>query len=183
MQNLRPNEEEIKLLVKDGEEQWNLFFIKLRKIIPSIMRSTYKDYFSKDHNEDDIAQETYLRLAKTPAIKERVLKHLKNENKEADRILSRIVKRVIWSLEAREFGFSTDEEFTRYMKIINCCQKYNIEPVPENAYKVCAIMNEMQPFSIGYIKRHLHFQAVKKVSLEAMYDSTYNFTTEDYFTS
>ena len=50
-----------------------------------------------------------------------------------------IVKREIYNNEAK-FYFDNKMELSRFQRILAVCEKYDIKPVPENAYKISAIL-------------------------------------------
>lgn len=63
------------------------------------------------------------------------------ENKKIS-MLYRLVKREIYEQESKCIS-SYKMELSRYQRIIAVCEKYDIQPVPENAYKISALLNDV----------------------------------------
>lgn len=55
-------------------------------------------------------------------------------------LLYRLIKHEIYEQESKAC-FNGTSALSRYQRIIAVCEKYNIEPVPENAYKISALLN------------------------------------------
>lgn len=62
--------------------------------------------------------------------------------------LYRLIKQEIYEQSSKDF-FDNRMQLSRYQRIIAVCEKYNIEPRPENAYKISALLdNSYADFTI-----------------------------------
>ena len=62
------------------------------------------------------------------------------ENKKIS-MLYKLAKREIYEQESRQVS-SYKMELSRYQRVIAVCEQYGIQPVPENAYKISALLND-----------------------------------------
>lgn len=84
---------------------------------------------------DDIVGNVSLYLCQNKDIAKNIY-----ENKEIG-LLYCLVKREIYEINSKIY-FKNKMELSRYQRIINLCEEYEIEPEPENAYKISALMND-----------------------------------------
>lgn len=95
-------------------------------------------------DKDDISQEVLMYLNNDIPLAKKIYEE---ENKC---LLYTIIKKIIFRESAKSKGFKRDT-LTHYNRIISVCEKYNIEPTPENAYRIAEIINESN-YSIVYVK-------------------------------
>ena len=106
-----------------------------------------------DVNAEDIVQNVLINLLADENLARDIY-----ENKKY-RLLYTIVKREVYASEAS--GFSNKMELSRFQRIMSVCSKYNIDPIPENAYKISAILDNADDnnyeFSIASVASKLSF--------------------------
>lgn len=76
-------------------------------------------------------------------------------------LLYRLIKHEIFEQESK-MCFNGTSAFSRYQRIIALCEKYDIEPIPENAYKISALLNNsFSDFTISGVVTLLSDGALK----------------------
>lgn len=61
-----------------------------------------------------------------------------------------MLKFELYEMNTSSKGFDNKMAFSRYLRIIETCTKYKIDPIPDNAYKISAILNDANSnFSIS----------------------------------
>lgn len=95
--------------------------------------------------KDDIVQNVALTLLNNPDLAKNIY-----ENKRVG-VLYAIAKREIYDNEGT-FYFENKMELSRFQRIMAVCKKYDIVPIPENAYKISALLeNRHNNFTISGI--------------------------------
>lgn len=83
---------------------------------------------------DDVVQDVCMQLIGNPKYAKEIYEGKKTW------LLAKLVKAQIYDSESRMY-FDNKMDFSRYQRIIAVCDKYGIEPIAENAYKISSIMN------------------------------------------
>lgn len=108
------------------------------------------------NDKDDIIAEVLLQLLEDKNLATKIYKS-KNVG-----ILYAMLKYKQFELNSK-YGFENKIALSRYLRIINCCEKYGIEPVPENAYKIVALIEDFNNnFSIEGVRDLLKFKQGKE---------------------
>lgn len=95
--------------------------------------------------KDDIIQNVALTLLNNPDLAKDIY-----ENKKVG-VLYAIAKREIYGNEGKLY-FENKMELSRFQRIMSVCKKYEIAPIPENAYKISALLeNSHNNFTISGI--------------------------------
>ena len=98
-----------------------------------IVKSKYKDNNIRSYQRDDVIQEIMVYLFNDKPLAERIYKE------KSVGLLYRISKSVMFELKSKSEGrFSNKKMYSKYMCIQKICEKYNISPIPDNAYKIAA---------------------------------------------
>lgn len=98
-----------------------------------IVKSKYKDENIKGLQRDDVVQEIMMYLFGNKALAEKIYAE------KSVGLLYSISKSVIFGLGS-EGVFKDKLEKLRYIYVQKICEQFGIEPVPENAYKVAAVV-------------------------------------------
>lgn len=98
---------------------------------------------SRIGDADDIAQETLTYLFHKPS---EVAEGIYRDKNLA--LLRTIIKKVIFTEAAKMNGIKR-MALTYYRTISDVCEKYGIEKIPENAYKISGLLGK--PFTIPYV--------------------------------
>ncbi len=125
------------------EIDWNWFIRELKIIFWKTKIN--QQYTDNVENIDDMIQETIMQLLQNPKLAQTIYEE-KNLN-----LLTRIAKRQIFKSTSR-LHFSTKEAYSRYQKIIKVCKKYDIDPIPENAYKISALIEDNHHLTISLVE-------------------------------
>lgn len=83
---------------------------------------------------EDVISEVCLQLIANPEYAKEIYEGKKTW------LLLKLVKAQIYDSKSK-LSFDNRTEFSRYQKISLVCEKYGIEPIPENAYKIEAVMD------------------------------------------
>lgn len=111
---------------------------------------------------DDIVSEVCIELLEHKELAERVY-----QGKEVGAIVS-LLKRKLYELDAKN-RFNNKVDYSRYQKIMQVCEEYGIEPIPENAYKIAAITgNEHKNLGIMRIRTLLMTKKPEIVAYECL---------------
>lgn len=98
-----------------------------------IVKSKYKDNNIRSYQRDDVIQEIMMYLFNDKPLAEKIYKE------KSVGLLYRISKSVMFGLKS-EGRFSNKKMYSKYMCVQRMCEKYNISPIPDNAYKVAAVI-------------------------------------------
>lgn len=124
-------------------------------------------------DRDDVVGNVSLLLCKNYALAKDIY-----ENKKVG-VIYQIAKREIYDIRSKMF-FDSKMELSRYQRIIALCNNYNIEPKPDNAYKIAALMDKNNstnftisgiitlltantPLNSGYSRREESLELIKNV--------------------
>lgn len=104
--------------------------------------------------QEDIVSLAAVRLCQNPKMAKDIY-----DNKRVG-VLYRLVKRVIYEEESKQ-SCSYKMELSRYQRVLAVCDRYNIEPLPENAYKISALLNDSSNFAISGVFALLSDEVLK----------------------
>lgn len=110
-------------------DMWHWIMDELQKAVNGLRFN--KQYI--DVERDDIVQNVAITLLNNPELAKDIY-----DNKKVGTLYV-IVKREIYNNEAK-FYFENKMELSRFQRIIAVCEKHGIKPIPENAYKISAIL-------------------------------------------
>lgn len=96
---------------------------------------------------EDLAEDVLLDLLNDKELARRIYE------RELRGVLSKIVKHKLYAITAKKF-FDSKEDYCRYRKITNACDRYAIPALPANAYKIAAVIDDKN-FSIQSVRRLL----------------------------
>jgi len=85
-------------------------------------------------DKDDIVSNVALLLFENNELATDIYKHKKSA------LLYKLLKREIYEVKSKRF-FDNKMDMSRYQRIIDVCDEYGIEPIPENAYKIVALID------------------------------------------
>jgi len=85
-------------------------------------------------DKDDIVSNVALLLFENKELATDIYKHKKSA------LLYKLLKREIYEVKSKRF-FDNKMNMSRYQRIIDVCDEYGIEPIPENAYKIVALID------------------------------------------
>lgn len=85
-------------------------------------------------DKDDIVSNVALLLFENNELATDIYKHKKSV------LLYKLLKREIYEVKSKRF-FDNKMNMSRYQRIIDVCDEYGIEPIPENAYKIVALID------------------------------------------
>lgn len=118
---------------------WEWILSELRKVVKALPLNDCIVGIEKD----DIVSLVTVSLCQNPDMAKRIY-----ENKEIG-LLYTLAKKEIYNQRGKMF-FENKQEFSRFQRIMAVCEKYDIEPVPSNAYKISAILeNGFANFTIS----------------------------------
>ena len=101
---------------------------------------------------EDVGQNVLLYLLEHPDTAELLLQLRSKDERKSMQYLIRLVKAEIFDMQAKsQMVFASKDMYSRYQRVVKVCEKYNIEPVPENAYKIAGIMDDDKTFSIAIV--------------------------------
>ena len=125
------------------EIDWKWFFIELKRIFRKT--SVNPKCIGNDENVEDLVQDTILILLKQPNLAEKIYEE-NNVN-----LLASIAKKQIFKSRAKLY-FSNKEAFSRYQKVLKVCEMYQIEAIPENAYKISGLIENNHHLTIALVE-------------------------------
>ena len=102
---------------------------------------------------DDIVQEVMLKLNLDSETAKKIY------NEKNTKLLFTIVRSEIYEAESKS-NFSNKMELSRFQRILAVCDRYGISPVPENAYKISALIDKgknQYEFSINSVANLLRY--------------------------
>ena len=99
------------------------------------------------------------------------------ENKKVGYLYT-LVRSEIYNQKAKML-FNNKMELSRYQRIIKVCEQYGIEPIPANAYKISALLEDNynnftisgvisilsanSPANYGYVRREESLETIKEI--------------------
>ena len=122
---------------------WEWLLQELKKASKDI--TTNKHYMIE---KDDVVSNVILNLYKKPE----VALELYESKSDIKPLLICMLKREVYEMKSKYFK-SSKSQLARYNVIIKVCKKYNIDPLPENAYKISEIVNSELNSNIYSIAR------------------------------
>ncbi len=147
---------------------WNWILIELKKAVKAIHLN--KNITGVD--EDDIVSNVAVYLC----LHQDIATEIYTDKKIG--YLYKLVKTEIYEQKSKML-FSSKIELSRYQRIIAVCEKYGIEPIPANAYKisallengsanftisgVIALLSADSPVNHGYIRREESLETMKEI--------------------
>lgn len=131
----------------------------LNQKVSNIVFKLYREGYISGVSSDDVKQEILVELFQSEELARAIYKS------ENIRLLYQICKTKIYELNSKQF-FGSKEEYQKYTLILKTCKDYGIEPKPENAYKISAILQNMKIrqryFGITYICTLLNRDSILK---------------------
>lgn len=115
---------------------WEWLMVKTNEIV----RTKYNGTAIMSTAHDDVVQEVMLYLFENKKIADRIYKE------KAVGLLYTICKKTIYKLQSKVV-FKDHTEKVRYNLIRSICSEYEIEAVPQNAYKVVAVIQNSKNIS------------------------------------
>lgn len=149
--------------MKKDQTMWEWIFEEICKSVRYV--SINKGYgFSKD----DIISEVSLQLVSNKERAEEIYR------KKEGKIIYMMCRHAVYEQKSKRF-FSSPIEYSRYQRIREVCEKYDIEFEEENAYKISAILEsdkpqKAEPFSITAVKNLI---AKSKDAVKYEYEKEY----------
>lgn len=147
---------------------WSWILTELKKASRALPLS--KNIVAVDR--DDIVSNVMLYLLSRPEVAEDIY------NRKQIGSLYQLAKFEIYNQNSKMF-FDNKMELSRYQRIMAVCQKYNIEPIPENAYKISALLENGNanftiscviallsadiPMNYGYIRREESLETTREI--------------------
>lgn len=108
-------------------ECWEWLLLESKKIA---------HYLCKNYEEaDDVASDVLAVFVDDKITAKKIYKE-KNYS-----FLYSMVKRTAYKRHSKQF-FSCDKNYSRYQRIIETCEEYHIPAVPQNAYKIAALISD-----------------------------------------
>lgn len=131
---------------------------------------TFKGLNGRQIDKDDVIGNVSLYLCQH---KEEACKIYKEKKKS---ILYQMLKHEIYAISGMRV-FKDKMEYSRFQRIKKICQEYNIEIKKENAYKIFALLDNSENFTINGIEHIIEMAEPLKygyksheLSLEAMFE-------------
>lgn len=147
---------------------WNWILTELKKATKALPLS--KNIVAVDR--DDIVSDVMLYLLLRPEVAEDIF------NRKQIGSLYQLAKFEIYNQNSKLL-FENKMELSRYQRIMAICQKYDIEPIPANAYKISALLENGSanftisgvyallsadtPVNKGYIRREESLETMKEI--------------------
>lgn len=115
-------------------EYWEWLLTECKKISQHLC--------DRPEDADDVASEVFTCLVQDKALAKEIYEHKKYP------VLYTLVKRQAYKFHGKKYyGYVND--YCRYKRIVQVCDKYNIPTIPENAYKISALItNDTGEYSI-----------------------------------
>ena len=116
-------------------------------------------------DRDDIIQDTMISLFDSPEIAESIY------NNRASSGLGLLRKQINYSVVAHSASklFEDKRDYSAYIKVLDVCNKYNIYPLPENAFKIAPLMDGLPRYcTIATIESLLSSVKPTTMSLDAL---------------
>lgn len=110
---------------------WEWLLQELKKASKEV--TTNKHYGIE---RDDVVSNVILNLYKKPEL----AIELYESKSDIKPLLICMLKREVYAMKSKYFN-SSKGQLSRYNSIIKVCEKYNIDPLPENAYKISVLIN------------------------------------------
>lgn len=102
--------------------------------------------------EDDVVQDVCMYLYEHKDYAQKIYE----KQDRAFPLLIRLVEARIFEYQSKLY-FDNKQEFFKFRKIMSVCEENGIDPIPENAYKVSAIIDDDRDYGIvcvsGLLKR------------------------------
>jgi len=98
-----------------------------------IVNIKYRTEIILSTSRDDVVQEVMMYLFEDKELAEKIYKE------KSVALLYKIVKTVLYKLESKVF-FKNHTEKSRYLLVFKVCTEKGIMPIPKNAYKVAAVL-------------------------------------------
>lgn len=128
----------------------------LMQKVTEIVRMKYKDNNIRSMQRDDVIQEIMMYLFEDKTLAEKIYKEKKIG------LLYCISKNVMFDLNSKDV-FKSKAERSRYLYVQKICVDWDVEPVPENAYKIVAIIRHDPNISAVSKKKVYTIAAVKEL--------------------
>lgn len=116
--------------MKGVKQMWEWLMANCRHAVSAI---GFNKHIITCTTEDDVIQEVMMQLFEDERLANRIY------SEKNIQLLYVITKRTISTLQGRERNQSK-AEYHRFRLVESVCDKYNIEPVKENAYKITALI-------------------------------------------
>ena len=143
---------------------WEWLYQECLKII--------KRYNLAKEDKDDIVQEVLLSLFDCPDNAENIYN---NRATGGYGLLKKHIKYSVFAHNAAKYFDTSKVDYFAYLEVLNICQQYNIQPTPENAYKIAPLMNGLRNYSTIPSIEHLLYSVKPCVmSLDDLIDSGVN---------
>ncbi len=112
---------------------------------------------------EDIQSNVFMELLNNKELARRIYE-TKNE-----RLLFKIIRTQIYKKQSKNF-YNNATDYAKARKILEICNKYKVKAIPENAYKISAIINK-HGYDIRTVESLLIQVKPKKYSYDEKYDS------------
>lgn len=139
---------------------WEWIFHECERIL--------KFYALSKEDRDEILQETMVHLFDCPDVAETIYTN-RSSAKGMGYLKAQINFSVLENRASRFFDNKRD--YSAYKKVLLICEKYNIYPLPENAYKIAPLMSEPRECTIASIEKLLGSVKPSLVSLDALVEN------------
>ena len=93
--------------------------------------------------KDDLVSEVALKLCEKQELAKRIY-----ENKEVG-LLYQMLRFELYQTNSK--GFDNKMAFSQYLRIVDVCTKHQIDAIPDNAYKIAAILDNATHFPISRV--------------------------------
>lgn len=138
---------------------WEWIYQEIYKII--------RYYNLTKEDKEDIVQETINSLLDCPEEAEKIYN---NRTSGGLKLLKKHIKCSVFAYNAAQL-FETKMDYYVYIAVLKVCEKYNISPIPKNAYKIQPIIYGTVPTKLSTISQIERILSVVKpcvVSLDAL---------------
>ena len=112
----------------------------LAQKVSELVRMRYTSETIRSTSRDDVVQEVMMYLFEHKDYAEKIYKQ------KSVGMVYRTVINIIYQLKAKDMNLDTSDS-SRLSIIYQKCEEYNIEPIPQNAYKIAAIIHSTMPIS------------------------------------
>lgn len=124
-----------------------------------IVSSSYVKNFQ---DREDIVQDIMVDLFEDKQMAERIY----SPDQPPDNLLNVIIQNKLFKYNSQSVTYDKTEYF-RYIKIMNVCKQYGINPIPRNAYIIAPFVTDYD-LSISRVERILRDIKPQTVSLDAL---------------
>lgn len=117
---------------------WNWIFSETQKAVKALPFGKNVEYATAS-DKDDLVSSVITYLIENPKLAKDIYK-----NKKIG-VLYQLARYEVFEKEREMCCAKNKWELSRYKKIAGVCEKYDIEPIPKNAYKISALLEDKAP--------------------------------------